>query len=160
MYIGVPHTYTSHNSSAKVTNFRVFVRHLKTLPRHLGLERSSRMNQEFPPPPNSRSHTWIPWEVPILSGCRATWPPHIGLGFSPCTSHFRRTQRSHGHKFLPQQGLQSPSLLLRNSSLSLCLCLTAVPRAWPSRCPPLPSTGSWGVKYFLSKLHHITCTST
>lgn len=36
---------------------RVFVRHLKILPRHMGLERSSTMNQDFPSHPNILSLT-------------------------------------------------------------------------------------------------------
>lgn len=128
IYIGVPHTYTFHISSAKVTGFKVFVRHLKSLPRRMGLERSSRMNQESP---NSQSLAWIPQEVPILSGCSAAWPPRVSWGLSP---HIRRIQGRNGHQLLPQQGLQqvqSSSLLLRNSSPSPCLCLISAPMPSP-----------------------------
>lgn len=105
--------------------------HLKTLSRHMGLERRSRMNQEFPPQSKSWSLPCIPQEVSILSGCRAAWPPRVGLSLSP---HFRRAQGSHGHQLLPQQGLQGVQSLLCSSGIVSQIRAYAL-QLFPIPCP-------------------------
>lgn len=157
IYVGVPHTYTSHYSLAEVTDFRVSVRHLKTLPRHVGLERSSRMNQEFPPHPNSRSLTWIPQEVPTLSGCRAAWPPHISLGLSP---RFRRAMATSSYL---SKGCRESSPL-HCSSGAAPQALACASQLFPMLCPwgalLFPPVTAVGPECFVSKHHHTTCTSS
>lgn len=125
----------------------------------MGLERRSRRNQEFPPQSKSWSLPCIPQEVSILSGCRAAWPPRVGLSLSPQSS---REPWPPALTSARAAGSPVPSLLLRNSSPDPCLCLAAVPYTLPKGCPPLlsPPVRALGPEYFLSKHHDITCIST